>query len=157
MCDTRRRLIALLSLGAFLIANTHAGAALVAYLSEAAPTVQTEQTSPQNQTNRPVRSRCSCCARRTAEAAPLVPTAPCKERTPGVSSGSESADSPKEHHGPKCPCPGGCAACNLGKIPCLIGCSQIALPAICLGARPAEPPAPYAPPHTGRLLRPPRV
>jgi hypothetical protein len=144
------RLLACVSLVAFVAANTHAGAAFAACL-----TAPARHGSPAGhaRTKPAPRSCCNCSghkARVAAEPSEAVnghgrtPCEPC----PGC---------PKGPCGPKCPCPGGCALCNPAKVPCLAEAAGPACEAPCLGASPAEHTSSYTPPFSGTLTRPPRA
>lgn len=63
---------------------------------------------------------------------------------------------PKEPCGPKCPIPGGCATCNIAKIPCHVPARRITCTVACLDAGVPEPTSLYTPPSAGCLIRPPR-
>jgi hypothetical protein len=67
-------------------------------------------------------------------------------------------DCPKSPFAPKCPCPGGCALCNVAKVPCHIPAHDFT----CAVAPFQEASVPeltsfYTPPIAGRLIRPPRA
>jgi len=57
---------------------------------------------------------------------------------------------------PACPCPGGCAYCNVAKVPCPLPAAAVSQWTECAGPSRAEAPSPYFPPCSGTLLRPPR-
>jgi hypothetical protein len=127
------RLIAWVGLGVFL-ANTPAGARLFSILligDESRPHVCGEQHSPAVETQ--------------AEHGRV----PC---------GPDCPDCPKSPFAPKCPCPGGCALCNVAKVPCHIPSYDFTCAAAsCQGAGVPELTSFYTPPAAGRLIRPPRV
>jgi len=126
------RLIALVGLGAFL-ANTPAAARLFTVIligNESRPHVCDEQHSPAAETL-PEHGRAPCC--------------------PGC------PDCPKSPFAPKCPCPGGCALCNVAKVPCHIPSYDFTCAAACQEAGLPELTSFYTPPAAGRLIRPPRV
>ena len=135
-------LIALVSLVAFLAANTHASLALGA--NRSAHTHSAE-------------SGIHCChcgeateiesddAAEGCESPHYSPSTPCESNCP---------ECPK---GPCCPCPGGCAACNVAKVPCFFPSLGFGVAVACLGDCHQESPPLYTPPLAGRLVRPPRV
>ncbi len=66
-------------------------------------------------------------------------------------------DCPKSPFAPKCPCPGGCALCNVAKVPCHLPPYDLTGPtAACPDDAVAEIVFSYTPP-AGRLIRPPRA
>jgi hypothetical protein len=126
------RLIAWVGLGAFL-ANTPAGAHLLSALligDESRPHACGEQHSPASET--------------LAEHGRV----PCSPGCP---------DCPKSPFAPKCPCPGGCALCNVAKVPCHIPFHDFTCAVVCQEAAVLELTSFYTPPTAGRLIRPPRV
>src|SRR5262249_38589205 len=141
----RQRLVALVSLAAFFVANTHAGLALAAHL--AAPRLA-DAPAPQRGSNghngpealkakakKATRSGCSCARHKTTKprnqaAAPSsVPRpdkqSPCRPCCP---------DCPKGPSGSQCPCPGGCPLCSVAKVPCLSPFALFTAAPPCLGA-----------------------
>jgi hypothetical protein len=126
------RLIAVVGLAAFL-ANTPAGARLFsAFLigDESRPHVCGQRHSP-------------------AETLAEHGRAPCDLRCP---------DCPKSPFAPKCPCPGGCALCNVAKVPCHVPAHDFTGPATaCQDDAVPELTSFYTPPAVGRLIRPPRA
>jgi hypothetical protein len=64
---------------------------------------------------------------------------------------------PKHPSSPSCPCPGGCAFCSVAKVPCLVWTSLTMLPAPCMGESLREASVLYLPPAPTKLIRPPRV
>jgi hypothetical protein len=76
----------------------------------------------------------------------------------GVPCGSRCPDCPKSPFAPKCPCPGGCALCNVAKVPCHVPAHDFTGPAAaCQDDAIPELTTFYTPPAVGRLIRPPRV
>ncbi|MBL8799954.1 MAG: hypothetical protein JNM56_39090 [Planctomycetia bacterium] len=143
----RQRLVAVLSLVAFLLATTPGGAVALQGLfasgsvcSHAACAAQPEAAKP----------RCQCCHHHdepdlpstdtiqpAAHETPTCPTCPHCPRTPGT--------------------PHGCAWCSVAKAPgCVAACdlSTDLLPA--LGARLVETALLFPPVHCAELIRPPR-
>ncbi len=66
-------------------------------------------------------------------------------------------DCPKSPFTPKCPCPGGCALCNVAKVPCHIPSQHFTCAVACQRAGVPELTFFYTPPAAGRLIRPPRA
>jgi hypothetical protein len=126
------RLIVIVGLAAFL-ANTPAVARLFsAYLigDESLPHVCGQQHSPEAET--------------------------LAERGRGACN-HDCPNCPKSPLAPKCPCPGGCALCNVAKVPCHIRAHVFTSAAACQEASAPELTSFYTPPAVGRLIRPPRV
>jgi hypothetical protein len=143
MASGRRRLVSLVSMAAFLLANSPASAIAIrcpwvcgtAYPSQKAP----QETA--------CATACPCCCQDVAtETAPTQPSQLFED---------ESRTRPACPSAPSCPY--GCCWCSVAKVPCCVGyfelCSTL-LP--CLGARLSESALliPSAPPQ--ELTHPPR-
>ncbi len=156
----RLRLVACVSLAAFLVANTHAATAFAAHLLALHPEVGHAHEA--------------AAAKHPASAhQEVMPQLPgCRHSPKHVSRGVDTsdADADRDDHpcspccpdcpprpcGSKCPCPGGCALCNVAKVPHVVPVACPPASAPCLEASPPEPHVFYTPPPTGRLIRPPR-
>jgi hypothetical protein len=121
------RLVVCLALAAFLVGNTHAVTMLAAHMLSPHPAGHHHDETHPDQDD-----LCSPCC----------PDCP---------------DCPKDSDGSKCPCPGGCALCNVAKVPhrtpaiclpCVSACFESRLPCLSLI---------YTAPFSGRLSRPPRA
>jgi hypothetical protein len=127
------RLIAWAGLGAFL-ANTPSAARLLSPLligDDCLAHVCGEQHSPATET--------------LAEHGRV----PCRPACP---------DCPKSPFAPKCPCPGGCALCNVAKVPCHVPAHDFTgSAAACQDGGIPELTSFYTPPAVDRLIRPPRA
>lgn len=156
----RLRLVACVSLVAFLVANTHAGTALAAHLlaahselGHARDAAAAKHPASAQQEVKPERPGCCHGQKHTnragdgSEGVGDQDDCPCAPSCP---------DCPKGPCGPKCPCPGGCALCNVAKIPHVAPVASLPASAPCLGASLPEPHVFYTPPPAGRLIRPPR-
>ena len=136
------RLVALVSLVAFLAANTHAGAVLTR--------LTTAPSAPEHDDSAAESGPSTCC--HCHDETPEATTAQtADDRCP---SGPECPHCPK---GPTCPCPGGCATCNVAKVPCCVPPPNFSVAEVFLGDSPEALPSFYSPPAAGSLIRPPRV
>lgn len=110
MSRFRLRLIALFTLTAYFVANTHAGLAIGACLPVAA-----EKSSEANQRKS---SPCSHCAKRTTATIQLPQGIVVSSRECTNDFGCHSCPCcPKSPSGSPCPMPGGCAFCSVAKVP----------------------------------------
>ena len=137
MSRARLRLIGWLGLVAFLVANPHTSTAIAACFAppRQSPAVQLEPAG--------ARRCCKHCANKARSRTP----APAKDRP----------SCPCCPKGPACPLPGGCAQCNVAKVPCPAP-PAFHLAAVSLsGEGPSEAPPLYDPPFSGRLSRPPKA
>lgn len=139
------RLVACVSLGAFLAANAYAGMASAAHFRLTSPPTDTTCPKPDDEQHA-LADDCdceSCCHHaetpRSREHAPCCP------------------DCPKGPCSPECPCPGGCALCSIAKVPCLLASPCFSSRGPCLEDSLTEAPSAYAPPFSGTLTRPPRA
>ena len=146
----RLRLVACVSLVAFLVTNTHAGTSFAAHLLAAHSELghsheaaSVKHSASAQQEGKPERPDC----RHNSGADGDQDDCPC---------GPSCPDCPKGPCGPKCPCPGGCALCNVAKVPHVVPVACLPASSPCLGASLPEPHVFYTPPPTGRLIRPPR-
>ena len=153
MLRKRPRLVALVSLVAFLAANTHASAV---FTRLTARSVRQLSMAMENGGSSAASDRSSCCHCR--KAAPVA-TNPTSSTMAGDedASGPCGPDCPDCHKGPTCPCPGGCASCNVAKVPCFAPPPNFAIVEAFLGDSTEAPPSFYTPPSAGCLARPPRV
>ena len=142
-----RGLVSILSMAAFLIANTPASAVAVR-----CPWVLSSKRPCTASDSEPSNSTCSSCCCSPSSDSVRVPQ-------PVQASQPASDDAPACPHCPGVPsCPYGCCWCSVTKVPCCVGAFQIPVGlARCLGSLLIEaslliPPAPCA-----ELMRPPRA
>jgi hypothetical protein len=141
------RLIAWVSLAAFLATNTYAGTAAAVHLTPSAPRTN-PATVPAPAADDEVTPCCKHCAKKARDAYPPARAEPAPDPCP---------DGPCCPKGPCCPCPGGCALCNVVKVPCLAPSVPFLFAAPCLGDRPGEAAPLYTSPFHERLTRPPKL
>lgn len=154
----RLRLIALLSLSVYLLANTQASFAL-GYLirSQTQPSAVLDTTSAEEST--PKASKCKHC---TVTQDTTDENAPAQTKCPPDGSSKPCNDSscpccPNEHDPKDCPCPGGCALCSVAKAPCLTPLTLTPHQAVCIGQCCLVESLDYVSPPQGGLIRPPRA
>ncbi len=138
MSRTWIRLVACLSMAAFLFANTHAGMASCAHCPDfALPSAACEQDAPHDHHG---------------------PAADAQEAADADNHDGDSScpDCPEEQHCPTCPCPAGCAVCSVAKAPCLNTLIFALTPAQHLVAYLLDHTPSYLAPFHGELTRPPR-
>ena len=163
------RLVACLSMVAFLFGNTHAGLAIQAHLrANALATTKTSDPSAVTQVqeeNTSVTSKCKHCAKRNLDP---VENDSKRPEDQGTNSSSvctvcvgEPGDScpccPTGPSGPTCPSPGGCALCNPAKAFCDVPITSNLPFSFCFGEVTPEEAFPYVPPFCEGLIRPPRI
>ncbi len=162
------RLVSLVSLAAYLFANTHAGPALAAQLHSlltTAPAASPPSARGQGDTKPSDVPRCKHCARLGRPSQGQAPRdAANSEDTPQGRScpcqpGSPSCPCCPGPCGPKdsCPCPGGCALCSVAKVPCLSPFALFVAVPLCVGESPVEVAPLYISPCCAGLIRPPRA
>jgi len=163
MPRTWLRPVACLSLAAYLFANTAAGSALSIHLqkTDSCRDENAAAVSTDPEPTDPAPPRCKHCAKFRRQAPPEQHTEGpecCSEESSHPESPQEPADSscPCCPKGPPCPVPGGCAICNIAKVPCLATALLALLPPLCAGASLIESPPLYLPPSGDELIRPPR-
>ena len=149
-----QRLVACVSLAAFLVANSHAGMALAAHLSAARPSHAGVRSPATSRSDRPECPGCCRCAKHKSRDTANNARAPQDE---DGTCGPSCPHCPKTPSAPKCPCPGGCALCSVAKVPHVVPTACLPWAAPCLGAKLPEPRSTYTPPCAGRLIRPPRA
>jgi hypothetical protein len=134
------RLVALLTLGAFLCANMPAAtAALLRLLPGPAERHAADACCG---AAHPVRSdsvECPCHHWRHAESAP--------------GDGEDDEPCPACPDDTSCPCPGGCAVCSVAKVPCTGALPFFHGSAPCLGESVPDAPNLYSPPFDGKSPR----
>jgi hypothetical protein len=142
MRHTRARLIAWIALTAFLAAD---GTAIAHPCLAQSPRCAEEES-------------CShCCARHRHEAAIEVDQADADADHPTAGSHLPCPCGSHESPHPSCPCPGGCAFCNIAKVPLNASTVPSPEPIACVGACLGDGPLVYLPPFHGKLIRPPRI
>lgn len=149
------RLVSLLSLCVYLLANTQASFALDYWIRsqihEVAPPepASTDESTPQSR-------KCKNCTRvsegNSDQQAPNSSNRPCKP-----CNDSSCPCGPNEHHHKDCPCPGGCALCSVAKAPCLTPWTATLDHAVCIGECCLNDSFDYLSPPLGGLIRPPRA
>jgi hypothetical protein len=150
MHRTWQRLVACLSLMAFLCANSQMACALPhAWFCSCRSTSPSSSVVCEAAAPGP-----SCCKHCAARKAPPIKSEVVQEQASDDQPAPDQSDPPLC---PTCPCPGGCAYCNLAKIPCLLSSELLTVLVPCLDQGHAEgslliPPAPC-----GKLIRPPRA
>jgi hypothetical protein len=151
-----QRLLAWVCLGAFLAANTptaSVAAHLLATLLAGAEISGTashgrflpaETTAPGSIEGR-MKEQCRACLEPAEDAEDYDFCGPC------------CPNCPKGPCGSKCPIPGGCATCNVAKVPCATPPTHFIRSEAALDAAEGEPTSFYTPPSAGHLIRPPRA
>jgi hypothetical protein len=163
------RLIAYLSLAAYLLVNTQAAEALSTHFqfvlsqpSQNAPNSCKGQGREADHSRKDAPARtCSSC-KHCAKQKQKVSHPPDQEGTDHDHASPEPScpccpDGPGDRSSPSCPCPGGCAFCTVAKVPCLTTLTLSVGPSPCVGESAAEQPFCYVGPCRGGLIRPPRV
>lgn len=147
------RLIAWVSLAAFTVANPGAAAAISEHLrpDAARPDAPPEERAACPVSTTTATAKCQHCVKKAKPATPAEPgpalqqkQCPCGPSCPGCP------------EGPSCPVPGGCALCNLTKVPCLPPAPSGAAPAGIAVYAPAEAAPLYTSPFLRGLSRPPK-
>jgi hypothetical protein len=147
------RPVALLSLAAYLFANTPTEAVLAAHLAAARPHSHPSQPVPKAPGQ--ARHRCKHCSRHR-HLDPKKETSRPAPEPKSDSRGPSCPCCPEEPSKPFCPCPGGCAYCSVAKVPCLTPFTLAAEAAVCALGPALEEAFLYAAPCWGGLFRPPR-
>ena len=154
------RLVSLLCLSAYLLANTQANLALDYLLRSQVPTCQPSETTPAEEST-PKAKQCKHCTQVSEESSnentppcapsnsPARPCKPCDD--------SSCPCCPNEHHPKDCPCPGGCALCSVAKAPCLTPLTLQFHDLVCVGQCSVDESSDYVNPLQRGLIRPPRV
>jgi hypothetical protein len=145
-----QRLVACISLVAFLAANTHAGTAIAASVA-ARPAGKPGHVANAKGKKASRRSCCHCVKdkdRRIPDAPRDHGNDPCSPSCP---------DCPKGPGDSKCPCPGGCALCSVAKVPCPVVAASPIHEAPCLEGSVTEIEPSYLSPAIRTLIRPPRA
>lgn len=157
------RLIACLSMAAYLLANTHAAFALRAQLRSSflASAAKDSSSEKQNGSKTQSRAKCKCCGQPVNAHSATCQEAQCQDDTcPEPANNGDDCTCPccpgKKPFDSSCPCPDGCALCCVAKVP---------LPAVCIsvGLMAAQVetidfdvcPFPFSS-VIGKLFRPPR-
>lgn len=173
MLRFRLRLVVLVTLVSYLLASGHASLALCAIgavherpLSTSGLTVkQSEQTPDEEQKPAPCCKHCN--AKKTTqqqETSENVQTT--HEPVQEAPTPCQDSDDPRDESCPCCPkgpggnpchLPGGCAYCNVAKIPCVVEPSASLEGCVCLGEACCELPILYISPSGGSLIRPPKI
>ncbi len=153
MRKLRLRLVSAICLVAYLFANTHLNLAMGESFRSS---IHTEflPSSDENDAH----SKCSHCAKRHEQASQTTS----EDRLPFDTYTGNPCDSdcPCCPHGPfddSCPCPDGCAMCNVAKAPCLTASIFFPLQSACVGESAVEPSTLHAAPFCEGVMRPPRV
>jgi hypothetical protein len=132
-----------LGLAAFLVANLPTTVALAACFAPAVPECHAKP---------PVTVAASTCCKHCAKKA--------LARSRVASAAAVRPPCPASHPGcpecPFCPVPGGCALCNLTKVPCLAPPLLFLVAEPLLAETPFETTPLYTPPFCGRLTPPPK-
>jgi hypothetical protein len=165
------RLVACLSLVAYLLTHTHAGLALhIPIHPKKDPSTSRAEDSNENAVQPPADCfDCPHCAKRARLAAANAAkkpnrraevqntSAPPARQGESKESNSSCPDNPGDPDRPTCPCPEGCAMCSVAKTPCVTANLLLPQPVACLSACLVEEAFLYAPPAQNGVIRPPRV
>jgi hypothetical protein len=159
----RSRLVAWVSLVSYLLANTHAGSAMAP--REHPPCHAEKPAEPAGPHHHEEGElECQDCDHHASHST-TSPTSACTDEehttpTPDAR-GRELRGTcpccPKSPCDSSCPCPGGCAMCNVAKTPCVSTETPIPLPTDWLGDKVIEMSFSYVPPVPHGLIRPPRA
>ena len=151
-----QRLGVCVSLAAFLVVNTPASSAIAAHLFAPRPS-DWQTTSGRCPTpavlvgDKTTHSDCCHCSKHKKR---IVAEIVCKQAS---RCRPDCPDCPKGPSAPKCPCPGGCALCNVAKVPHIVPTTCPPCSLICYGTNLVESTFIYTPPFYGRMIRPPRA
>lgn len=146
------RLVSWLCMVAFFAANTHANITLAALFHVKQPSQQPRARADEASTTFGIPSTsCKYCAKK-AVADPTAASP--QERSPCC---PNCPDCPKGPCGPHCPCPGGCALCNIAKAPSAPALPFFALQPQCVGILPGAADNIHVVSVHCRLFRPPKV
>lgn len=149
------RLVSVVSLAAYLLANTNVSFAMDIWVRHLAKNAQSAAAASEKGTSGA--SKCKHCSQNEARSSTTVDQSsdcqdchngPCDDRCPCC------PDEPGKH---KCPCPGGCALCSNAKVPCVSPLSLDFQPTVCLGDFVLMESFAYLSPFRGSLDRPPRI
>jgi hypothetical protein len=152
------RVVAMVSLAAYLLANTNASLAMQ-FAPRPAKHADQVQTTPNEET--PTNSKkCKHCF----QCKEVVET-PTEEHDRSSPSGCKKGDCdepscpccPGDSNQKNCPCPGGCALCSVSKIPLLAPVNFDFHHVLCLGNCPGIDSIQYISPKCDGLDRPPRI
>lgn len=158
MSRTWLRLVACVSLGVYLLANTHASFALERFVRSQIPAKRMTDPLPSepSEESAPKPSKCKHCSKstddQTEEQSPCTsdgPTPPCDDPS--------CPCCPNDHNGKQCPCPGGCAMCSVAKAPLLTPIGISLHDAVCTGECRVDEAFDYVSPPQHGLIRPPRA
>jgi hypothetical protein len=155
------RLVVWVSLLAYLLANANIGLCVGSRAQTQSHDEKTAGSVDAHQHD-DTDSDCLHCANHAAHAAVNATSTSSDEEqttcTPDAATGLRGSCPccPKEPCNSSCPCPGGCAMCNIAKTPCLSSEALIPLPNLRLGDSVIEIPFSYVPPVAHGLIRPPR-
>jgi len=153
------RLVALVSLAAYFIANTNASLAIQSYLpNQATKTAEVSAATQKgcSESNEHCKDCCQSGETESTESdhAPSpLPTCP----NGGNSDESSCPCCPKDSNEKSCPCPGGCVLCSVAKAPCLTPSAPILDVTVCLGLCCVTGSLDYVAPLQIGLIRPPRA
>lgn len=163
-----QRLISCVSVVALLLANTHAGTAVSAFLREAPSQPRADggtdrpgKSAPEGTESRPS-SGCKHCTNR-ARAAAAVSRSERAGKNASTWSGPASHNDGVEEpcpccpKGPSCPIPGGCAMCSVAKTLCTNLLPVLPRPDAIVGNCVTDYPVLYLPPSGEGMTRPPRA
>lgn len=157
--DVRRallRLMSLLSLCAYLLANTHASFALDYMIRSQPRSAHVPEMAPTDETT-PTPRKCRHCNPVPEETSNDTTSQPSSCPTDRPCNDSSCPCCPNQHDPKDCPCPGGCALCSVAKAPCLTPWTPTLHQAVCIGQCCLVESLNYASPPQGGLIRPPRV
>lgn len=151
------RLISCVSLGAYLLANTHASFALEHLARSHSPMNSgSNPVTSDEEKSTPKTPKCKHCCMVTEDSS--EEQTPCSSDSPTRPCEDPSCPCfPNEHDGKQCPCPGGCAMCSVAKAPLLTPIAINVHDAVCSGECQLDESFDYVSPLQRGLLRPPRA
>lgn len=152
------RLISVLCMAAYLLANTNVSFALEAWMR--GKVVNVSQAPPDKSEERASKSRkckrCSTCQIEPDQEAERQ-SSPREDHRKGNCQESSCPCCPQDSGQKRCPCPGGCALCSVAKAPCLTPVATDLPQMLCVGQCSLADPVVYHSPFCGGLERPPRI
>lgn len=150
------RLISCVSLGAYLLANTHASFALERLVRSHVPAKTPTEQLPTEQESASKPSACKHCCKQTENQS--EEQSPCNSEGPTQPCDTPSCPCcPGDQDGKQCPCPGGCAMCSVAKAPLLTPIEISLHEAVCTGECQIDESFDYVSPLQHGLIRPPRA
>ena len=151
------RLVSVICLAAYLLANTHASMAMESWLRSQAKQRAAVATVEGEAQSEP--KKCKHCSQKpeqdgnkNQQSSPDsqdCPNGPCDD--------SDCPCCPNDSHQKGCPCPGGCALCSVAKAPCLTPSYLQFQPLNCIGECVSFESNTFPSPFRGSLDRPPRA